>query len=49
MTPELEYLLSSGIWSLGGLVVGYALGRIERDVQDIKTTLKQKDDSHDDT
>lgn len=40
----LTYVVSSGAWSLGGLLVGYALGRMERDVRDIKHTLKENDD-----
>lgn len=45
MGPDLEYVLASGIWSLVGLFVGYALGRIERDVQTINKRLDEKEKS----
>ena len=32
----LEYAISSGAWSLGGLIVGYLLGRIQRTVEHIE-------------
>lgn len=44
-----EYLYESSIWSLGGLAVGYTLGRTEREVRGIKRTLEEQDDGCDDT
>jgi hypothetical protein len=42
MGPDLMYVLNSGVWSLGGLLVGYAFGRLEKDVRDIKQILTSK-------
>lgn len=30
-----EYLFESAVWSVGGLLLGYVLGKIERTVTDI--------------
>ena len=46
MNSEIEYLISSGAWSLGGLVVGYLLGRLERDVSGIKRRLDHLEEEH---
>lgn len=40
MSPELQYLLTSGAWSLGGLVTGYMIGRLDRELRDIKRLLR---------
>ena len=41
-----EYILNSAAWSAGGLVVGYFLGRIERDIRDIKNKVEEGHDDH---
>lgn len=38
----MEYVLESSAWSVGGLIVGYALGRTER-------VIWRKRKQHDDT
>lgn len=42
-----EYVLNSAAWSAGGLVIGYFLGRMERQISDIKR--KVEEDRHDDS
>lgn len=39
-----QYLVESSIWSVGGLVVGYFLGRAEREIRDIKKKVEETDD-----
>lgn len=39
MNEAVEYAVSSAVWSVGGLLVGYVLGRLERDVEDIKRII----------
>lgn len=39
-----EYVLNSAAWSAGGLVVGYFLGRMERDIRAIKQKVEENDD-----
>ena len=39
-----EYVLNSAVWSVGGLVIGYFLGRMERDIRDIKKKVEENDD-----
>jgi hypothetical protein len=39
-----EYAINSGAWSIGGLVVGYVLGRMERQITDIKKRVDERDD-----
>lgn len=47
MSETLEYVINSGAWSLGGLVVGYLLGRLERNVRSIRDRLDEEDrDDH---
>lgn len=41
-----EYLYESSAWSIGGLVIGYILGRTEREVREIKKTV---DDNHEES
>lgn len=40
VTEVTEYLVNSTAWSIGGLVVGYSLGRIESDIGEIKRILR---------
>ena len=40
-----EYMFESSIWSLGGLVIGYVLGRTDRTVRDIKKKVEEDEDS----
>lgn len=40
----LQYLTESAVWSLGGLFVGYVLGRTEREVREV---LKKEEDRND--
>lgn len=40
----MEYLVESSVWSLGGLVIGFILGRLERDVWYIRKRLEKDDD-----
>jgi len=40
-----QYLFESWVWSIGGLVVGYFLGRTEREVREIKEKVVEDDDS----
>jgi len=40
----LRYLFESSAWSLGGLVLGYLVGRTEQDVREIKKKLGIGDD-----
>ena len=51
MNVEVGYVLDSAAWSLGGLVIGYLLGRTEREIRDIKRRLdartKPKETEHD--
>jgi hypothetical protein len=47
MSPELEYLVNSGAWSLGGLVVGFFLGRLERDIRTIKGAVERREERGD--
>lgn len=37
-------LMESAVWSLGGLFIGYHVGRTERVVQDLNRKIKDKDD-----
>ena len=41
----MEYLVESSVWSLGGLVIGFILGRLERDVWYIRKRLEKDDDA----
>jgi len=38
-----EYLMESSVWSVGGLIVGYVLGRTERGVWEIKRKVVDDD------
>ena len=38
-----EYIVNSAAWSVGGLAVGWFLGRMERDVRDIKQRLDERE------
>jgi hypothetical protein len=40
-----EYLFESSVWSIGGLVVGYVLGRADRNIRIIKRKVEEHDDS----
>lgn len=41
------YLLENSVWSLGGLFVGYHLGRTEREVQALNRKVEENlDDDH---
>lgn len=44
MSPDVQYLVASSAWSVGGLVVGYLFGRMERDLTDIKRKLNERND-----
>lgn len=35
----MRYLLESSAWSVGGILLGYALGKIECDIREIKRIL----------
>lgn len=37
-----EYVFESGSWSVFGLLVGYLVGRLERDVNDIKRKVNRR-------
>jgi hypothetical protein len=39
-----EYLVESSLWSIGGLLLGYALGRLRRDVSAIRKKVEERDD-----
>lgn len=39
-----EYIVESFMWSIGGLIVGYLLGRSERQLRDLKRKVEQRDD-----
>lgn len=41
-----NYIAESSLWSLAGLVVGYSLGRVERQINEINR--KMDEESHDD-
>lgn len=41
-----SYLLENAVWSVGGLFVGYHIGRTERVVQDLSNRIEDKDDDH---
>lgn len=43
MNDVWEYLTESALWSLGGLAIGYILGRTEREVREV---LKKEDEYH---
>jgi hypothetical protein len=45
----LTYLVESGAWSLGGLVVGYFLGRIDARLRHIEKLEERAGSTHDDT
>lgn len=53
----MQYLLESGVWSVGGLVLGYVLGnqfaeiraRLERIERLEQTDRAERDRDHDDT
>ena len=38
---EFRYLFESTTWSLGGLVLGYALGRMERKIDEVDVEVQQ--------
>jgi hypothetical protein len=41
MSDTLHYVLNSGLWSCLWLLIGYALGRLERQAQ--RNSLSRKD------
>lgn len=45
MSDTLHYVLNSGLWSILWLLVGYALGRVERQTQ--RNSFARKDRRHD--
>jgi len=38
-----QYIFESWVWSIGGLVVGYSLGRAEREIREIKKKVEEND------
>jgi hypothetical protein len=42
----LRYLFESWVWSIGGLVFGYVIGRTDREVRDIKKKVEGSDDDN---
>lgn len=44
MNEVIIYVLNSAVWSAGGLIVGFFLGRTGREVHEIKENLKECDD-----
>lgn len=36
------YILESGAWSLGGLIVGFFIGRAERNLKHLKQMVEDK-------
>lgn len=41
----MQYLVESSLWSLGGLIIGYGMGRTEREVRSIKKKVVDDDDA----
>jgi hypothetical protein len=39
-----QYLFESSVWSVGGLIVGYTLGRTEREIRIIKKKVAPDND-----
>lgn len=44
-----QYTFESWAWSMGGLIVGFILGRTERTMREIKKKMDEIGDQHDDT
>lgn len=44
---ELDYIVSSGAWSLGGLAIGYLLGRLHARLRGIERHLRHIDKGDD--
>lgn len=47
-TADLNWTLASMAWSVAGLIIGYALGRMSRDVHELREALVDEQDAHDD-
>jgi len=43
-----QYLFESWAWSLGGLLIGYLIGRTERTMREIKSKMDEIGDQDDD-
>lgn len=43
----LAHLMENAVWSVGGLFIGYHLGRTERVVQELNRKIERQDDDHD--
>jgi hypothetical protein len=47
MSIDIDYVFSSGLWSFSGLLAGYAIGKIECQLQ--RTRLPNEENRRDDT
>ena len=41
---SIEYVVSSGAWSIGGFIIGMIMGRMSKDVHKISDQLSEDDD-----
>ena len=48
MNEVLLYIINSAVWSLGGLVAGFLMGRTTAEVHAIKKHLEERDFDFDD-